>query len=189
VHCAVPLGIPRTSQRDPAESSWESEATSARLSALPGVAAVERSPSNAALLVWFDSKALSPAVLRANVPANVEPSIEAPTPTPRAYAAITLAFAGESSMQSGHQIDFDACALAREAAELLPKDASVLILAGMIWFEAASPTSATFVRDALRDASRDDYARKNIRSIFCVFYDADSIEELEKKLERRIQRG
>jgi len=171
------------------ELDRELEATSARLSALPGVARVERAPSKAALIVWFDAQTLPAERLRENVSAGSAPSIQAPNQDRRANAAITLAFAGEASTQMGHGVDFDARGLAREATELLPKDARVLILAGMVWFDASATTSAVFAREALRNSKGDEYARKNIVGIFGVFFDADTLEELEAKLEKRIQRG
>lgn len=166
----------------------ELEATSARLAVLPGVTRIEAT-SKEALTVWFDAQQLPAERLREKLPAGVAPTIEEPTQAVRASAAITLAFAGQASTELGYRVDFDPRALARQAAELQPKDARVLLLAAMVWFDDGTSTSASFAREALRNAKNDEYARKNLVGILGVFYDADTIEELESKLEKRAQRG
>jgi hypothetical protein len=166
----------------------ELEATTARLAPLQGVARIEAT-SKEALTVWFDAQQLPAERLREKLPAGVALTIEAPTTARHANAAITLAFAGQSSTQLGYRVDFDPRVLARQAVDLQPKDARVLILAAMVWFDDGSATSANLAREALRNAQNDEYARKNLVSIFGAFYDAHSIEELETKLEKRAQRG
>jgi hypothetical protein len=162
--------------------------TRARIAALPGVVRVERSHHERALNVWFDEKVTGARSFDGCVPGS-KPRIVPATQAPRAAAAITLAFAGQASNQMGRRVDFDAPALAREAAELQPKDPRVLLLAAMVWADSGSSTGAALARDAARNAKDDEYARKNIIAILGAFYGAGSLEELDAKLAKKTQRG
>lgn len=165
------------------------EETQKRLAALPGVVRVDRAPSKSGLRAWFDARTVSAQQLQETAAVGALPVIEPPTNRPRAIAAITLAFAGQSASQLGSRVDFDPRALARQAAELAPKDARISILAAMVWFDEDVTASATFLRDALRSAGPDEYAMKNIMRIFGHFFGAETVEELTAKLDKKIARG
>jgi hypothetical protein len=165
------------------------DAVHKRLAVSGGVPRIERTASKNGLRLWFDASTINPKQIQEFAGLAALPVIEPPTNRPRAIAAITLAFAGQSSTQLGHKTDFDPRALARQATELAPKEPRIAIVAAMVWFDEDAHTTSIMLRDALRGAHKDEWALKNIEHIFCHFYGVKNVEELTAKLDKKLEKG
>lgn len=160
----------------------------ARLAREKGVMRVERLAIRATLVCWFDERALSLERLVELSGTTAKPTLEPATTRGQALAAITLAFAAQSSRQAGRRTDLDPHELVREAVGLLPKDPRVQLVSSMISFDADRTAFLGHARSALENAGGDPWVERNLQGIVGRLLNAESLEDLRARLDERRER-
>lgn len=155
---------------------------------LDGVARVELHPAHGGLVIWYDAAKIGTDALVKAAGYACETEVRGPDAHGHALAAVTLAFAARAAAQSGvTKSPYDPGALAAKAVALAPKDARILLVAGMVAFDHDDgTTSARYALQALRNGRGNALVEHNVQYVFGHFFGADSLDALDAKLSQRL---
>ncbi|TAJ10233.1 MAG: hypothetical protein EPO68_15075 [Planctomycetota bacterium] len=170
----------------------QAAAVRADVAKLDGVARVELHPAHGGLVVWYDAAKIGTEALAQAAGYACEPEVRGPDARGHALAAVTLAFAARAADQSGitqrgvKQARYEPDALAAKAVSLAPRDARILLVAGMVAFDNDSTTCVRYALDALKNGRGNALVEHNVKYVFGHFFGADSLDALEAKLAQRL---
>jgi hypothetical protein len=155
---------------------------------LDGVKRVELHAAHGGLVIWYDAAVIGTDALVKAAGYACETELRGPDARGHALAAVTLAFAARAADQSGvTEPRIDPSSLAAKAVSLAPKDARILLVAGMVAFDNGDgTTSARYALEAVRNGRGNALVEHNVHHVLGRFYSAASLDELEATLSQRL---